>query len=186
MLVLKRTRAQEELGQGHCVEWFGFGLSKVDNLVFGTETKETIIYELETAAAVLALSFWAPFLANSLVTWFGDNDSVRFALIRASSTGRVAEALIHFHLNAEIEQNTRSWFARVPTEANLSDYPSRLCPHPLLKVEQDKSDGANAKISFEALKAYVAGYGGAHEVNGGGATRDHPRSKKRALVDDTL
>ena len=114
--------------EGHCVEWFGFGLSKVDNLVFGTETKETIIYELEMAAAVL-----------------------------------------------------------VPTEANLSDYPSRLCPHPLLKVEQDKSDGASdAKISFEALKAYVAGYGGAHEVNGGGATRDHPRSKKRALVDNTL
>ena len=71
--------------QGNCIEWFGFRLSPDDRKVFGSTAKETIIYELELAAAVLALSFWEEPLASSLVTWFGDNDSVRFALIRAGA-----------------------------------------------------------------------------------------------------
>ena len=65
--------------------------------------------------------------------WFGDNDSVRYALIKASGTGEVASALLKFHLTDEAKRNSLVWFARVPTEANISDYPSRLVRHPSLQ-----------------------------------------------------
>ena len=59
-------------------------------------------------------------------------DSVRYALIKASGTGAVATALLQIHLVDEAKRNSLVWFARVPTEANISDYPSRLVPHPFL------------------------------------------------------
>ena len=61
---------------------------------------------------------------------------MRFALIRASGTGAWATALLKFHLQAEVECDARPWYARVrvPTEANLSDFPSRL------------AEGGNEKI----------------------------------------
>ena len=64
--------------------------------------------------------------------WFGDNDSVRYALIRASGTGVVSTALLKFHLTDEAKRNLLVWFARVPAEANVSDYPSKSVPHPFL------------------------------------------------------
>lgn len=64
--------------------------------------------QLELAAQLLALAFWDRFLSNNLVTWFGDNDSARFALIRAASSGRWAEALLCHHLNSEVDSNTKA------------------------------------------------------------------------------
>ena len=154
-------------------------LVRQDCEAFGAGAKETVIYELELAAAVLGLSFWAACLAGNLVTWFGDNDSVRFALVRASATGCWAEALMRFHLTAEVEHNMKAWLARVPTEANLSDFPSRLCEHPLLKKESECSEQARA--SFETLKTlFVTELVSSCELEGGGVSRIHPRAEKRS------
>ena len=80
--------------QANVVEWFGIALSSDECKLFGASSKETIIYELELAAAVLAFAYWRQRLRHNLTVWFGDNDSVRFALIRACGTGPWAEALI--------------------------------------------------------------------------------------------
>ena len=98
----------------------------------GSETKDTLIYELELFAAVLSLLLWCKVGDDNIYVWFGDNDSVRYALIKASGTGAVATALLQIHLVDEAKRNSLVWFARVPTEANISDYPSRLVPHPFL------------------------------------------------------
>ena len=165
---------------GTCFEWFGVQLEESACVAFGSAEKDTIIYELELAAAVLALSYWKVYLSESLVTWFGDNDSVRFALIKASATGRWAEALLQFHLEEEVKLNTRAWFSRVPTEANLSDYPSRQCAHLLLKEESDRS--MLARVAFKDLISYVTRFGDALISKGGGSKRDVPLAgKKRAL-----
>ena len=162
--------------QGNCIEWFGFRLSPDDCKVFGSTAKETIIYELELAAAVLALSFWEEPLASSLVTWFGDNDSVRFALIRAAASGKCAQALMCYHLNSEVNLNMNTWFARVPTEANLSDFPSRLCPHPLLVENAEKTMAA--RRSFNGLMQFVAQIEEQPEFKWGNRARVAPSEKR--------
>ena len=53
--------------------------------------------------------------------WFGNNDSARYALIKASGTGSVATSLLQIHLTDEAKRNSLVWFARVPTETNISD-----------------------------------------------------------------
>lgn len=118
--------------RGSLVSWFGFALDEKVCKALGGETKDTLIYELELFAAVLSFLLWCKGGDNNIYVWFGDNDSVRYALIKASGTGAVATALLQIHLVDEAKRNSLVWFARVPTEANFSDYPSRLVPHPFL------------------------------------------------------
>ena len=44
--------------RGECVSWFGFNVDSETCLELGASTKDTIIYELELFAGVLALKFW--------------------------------------------------------------------------------------------------------------------------------
>ena len=46
--------------------------------------KQTIFYELELLASILALDFWASSTSTGLQVCFGDNDGARFSLIRGS------------------------------------------------------------------------------------------------------
>lgn len=160
------------------VEWFGISLNSDDCEAFGANFKETIIYELELLATVLALAFWKQKLQESLTVWFGDNDSVRFSLIRASGTGPWAEALMQCHLEIETSCNTKSWFARVPTEANLSDYPSRQCEHPLLLNNLCKSSEALEK--YIAVKSFVMGHVRTHGMERGKDNRGFPHGKRKS------
>ena len=118
--------------QGSLVSWYGLGLDKDVCRALGSASKDSLIYELELFAAVLSLHLWCKDGDNNIHVWFGDNDSVRYALIKASGTGPVSTALLKFHLEDEAKRNSVVWFARVPTEANISDYPSRLVSHPFL------------------------------------------------------
>ena len=118
---------------GVLVSWYGVELKEAFCNTIGGDTKDTLIYELELLAAILSLNLWCKSGSHNIHVWFGDNDSVRYALIKASGTGGVATALLKFHLTDEAERNSLVWFARVPTEANISDFPSRLVAHPFLK-----------------------------------------------------
>ena len=46
-------------------------------------------YKLEMLVAVLSLHLWCEDGDSNIHVWFGDNDSVRYALIRASGSGQV-------------------------------------------------------------------------------------------------
>lgn len=119
-------------GTGQVVSWFGLPLGQDQCVLCGADDKGTIIYELELLAAVVALGLWCDDDQTKLHVWFGDNDAVRFALIRASASGHVAQSFLNLHLELETKICTMTWFARVPTEANISDYPSRDQPHEAL------------------------------------------------------
>ena len=56
---------------------------------------------------------------------------------------------MEYHLLREAENNMRTWFAKVPTEANIADYPSKNMPHDLLEQRLDES--AAPAIWFENL-----------------------------------
>ena len=129
------------------VAWFGFPLSKEQCELFGSRDKVTIIYELELLSAIIALDLWSSHQGDEFVVHYGDNDGVRFSLVKASASGPIAQRLMAFHLQSEALNGARSWFARVPTECNLSDYPSRGIPHSLLV------EASNA--TSDALKVYA-------------------------------
>ena len=128
--------------RGSCIAWFGIFMDSVMCSYFGAENKETIIYELELLAVVFSLSFWNKSVSEQLVICFGDNDAVRFALIKGSAQGDVANALMYMQLTLETAEPVNLWFARVPTHANISDFPSRFQSHPFLKDESCVSSRA--------------------------------------------
>lgn len=112
----------------------------------GADLKQTIIYDLELAA-VLALDFWAVILQSGLEVCFGDNDGVRSSTRFCNSGCRAALMWLScspvVQLRRRAHNNFSTWFARVPTEANTSDYPSRQCDHPLRSSDLNQTEEAH-------------------------------------------
>lgn len=78
--------------------------------------------------------------------------AMRFALIRGSDVGFAAEAIMKRHLETEVEFNSNIWFAKLPTETNLSDLPSRCIAHPELTDEKNGSvDAVKVNFFFESV-----------------------------------
>ena len=130
-------------------QWFGLPLASDQCVQFGAETKDTIIYELEMAATVLSMALWCKGQTNDLFTHFGDNDAVRFAFVRGTAAGPIAQAMMEHHLMLEAANGCRMWYARVATEANISDFPSRQQEHALLTKACDCS--TTAVLELEVL-----------------------------------
>ena len=147
---------------GQCRAWFSVKLEEDMCQVFGASDKETIIYELELLAACLALEAWKEYLKASYPVVYTDNDSVRHALIRGVGLGVVAGAVMRPHLQMEVANNTSAWFARVPTEANIADLPSRFQLHPFFETGSNDSDKA-----AECLKVFLAEVNGAKQMKRG-------------------
>ena len=129
--------------KSHVLAWFGVALDSETCASMGAQQKGTIIYELELLAAVLALQLWSFGDGDDLVVHFGDIEGVRFA------SGNFGEFLMEHFLKLEALPGTRTWFARVPTEANLTDFPSRGVHHPLLVDSLDVS--VKAKSYLQSL-----------------------------------
>ena len=132
---------------GKLVSWYGVKLEKDFCRILGSSAKDTLNYALELLAAVLSLHLWCKVGNHNIHVWFGGNDSVRYALIKASGATPPATALLKFHLTDEAKRNSLVWFARVPTEANISDYPSRLVPHPFLQESRNCNQLASERLS---------------------------------------
>eukprot|EP00435_Cladocopium_sp_Y103_P033072 s2564_g8.t1 len=142
------------------VAWFGIYCLGKDSCEFlGAKDKGTIIYELEMLGTILATCLWCEGECEDLHVIFGDNDSVRFSLIRASATGKVAQSLMEFRLRFKAKNGLRSWYARVPTEANLSDFPSRDQPHELLEPALNVTAKAVEKLQEIFAVIQVEGQG---------------------------
>ena len=72
-----------------------------------------------------------------------------FSLIRASGSGDVACAFLAKYLKWEAESNVMTWFARVPTEANIADFPSRF--QKLEILSDDLSCNSRAASAFASM-----------------------------------
>eukprot|EP00435_Cladocopium_sp_Y103_P032581 s1136_g8.t1 len=133
-------------GEAEIVAWFGVCMDEAACCLLGAKDKGTIIYEMEMLSAVVATALWCDDETEDVHVIFGDNDSVRFSLIRASATGSVGQSLLEFQLKLEAKSGLRTWYARVPTEANLSDFPSRDQFHESLVHSLDVSAKAVMKL----------------------------------------
>ena len=86
------------------------------------------VFQAELLGALVALQVWRKALSGCLVTWWLDNEAVRFALTKGSAYPASNARMVHSFLQLETGLQVRSWFSRVPSECNPADEPSRLLP----------------------------------------------------------
>jgi hypothetical protein len=95
--------------------------------------KKTAIYESEFFALFCAFLIWLPRLPNSVVI-YTDNNAVRDTLISCCSSGGIAKKILVATLALECEGQLTPWYARVPTDSNCADAPSRLVTDDLMRL----------------------------------------------------
>ena len=83
------------------------------------------IYDLEILAVFAALTVWQDDLQGCQLVCFVDDNGVRDSLISCRTRAVSARAILTATLRLGDTLNVGSWFARVPTEANVADNPSR-------------------------------------------------------------
>ena len=104
---------------------FSLSLSETQIETLGGSKKDTIIFEAELLAVVVAMGLWAPLIQCSPTIFFIDNNAVRDVSISGSGRSPVACCLIEELLQFESDSAIHSWFARVPSPSNPSDKLSR-------------------------------------------------------------
>ena len=64
----------------------------------------------------------------------GLNKRLQFRMcpVKASAAGSVGQRLMAYHVKEQDLKGSRTWFPRVPTQCNLSDFPSGSVAHALL------------------------------------------------------
>ena len=89
------------------------------------EVGEQIICQAELFPILLAKLAWSSIFRNRRVLIFVDNDPARFGMIKSESNSDMSNKIIKQYYKLESESPSVSWFARVPTESNPADLPSR-------------------------------------------------------------
>ena len=95
--------------------------------------RKTLIFECEFLAIFLALYSWKEILHGCKVLMYTDNDAVRDCVISCSTTSINATPILDACLELESRLSLNVWIARVPTEANVADDPSRFANDDLLQ-----------------------------------------------------
>ena len=121
---------------GNCISWFGGQVDKtVCDRISRNGHKKTIIFELEMLAVCLAFDSWKDKVRGSNLVIFTDNEGVKHCLVRGNCQDNFAFQILHSFLEMEFSNDAELWIARVPSEANIADYPSRLADHPFLTCD---------------------------------------------------
>ena len=98
------------------------------------------IYELELFPALAALWLWGDTVKGRQTVFYLDNDAARFSLIKASSSTQFGNRIVNAFASLELSLQVKVWFARVATESNIADEPSRL------KYDSLESIGASRSL----------------------------------------
>ena len=122
---------------GSVVSWFS---SVVDHHLcnsFMDENQEQAIGELKAFAVYVGLKLWT--LSSRHVVCFVDNEGARYLILRGYSGNKTLDRIVHGVSLIEEDHCIFSWYARVASEANVADHPSRsvesdMLP-PTLRVE---------------------------------------------------
>ena len=107
------------------LECFSLCLSREHIISLGGDDKETIIFEAELLALVVAMSQWAPLFQGCPVVFFVDNNSSRDVAISGSARNQAANLMLDALLKVEASSSAFPWYARVPSPSNPSDDLSR-------------------------------------------------------------
>ena len=87
--------------------------------------KQTVIFETEVLAVIVAIKLWKDDLADRPVVIFVDNNSARDVAASGSARTKTPLQLVNYLLALEDELSIIPWYARVPSKSNPADEPSR-------------------------------------------------------------
>ncbi len=110
---------------GAVVSWFGSVVGSDLCTSFMAENQEQAIGELEAFAVYVGLKTWCGTLASKHVVCFVDNEGARFLILRGHSGNNTLDRIVHGVSLVEEDHCIFTWYARVPSEANVADHPSR-------------------------------------------------------------
>jgi hypothetical protein len=118
------------MGPDGCVlGWFGEKVPSKLCDTFMAEKQEQAIGELEAFAVLVAYKLWHGFLTSRHVVTFIDNEGSRFLILKGYAANKVLSCIVHEIALQEEEGCLLPWYSRVPSEANVADFPSRLVAH---------------------------------------------------------
>ena len=126
---------------GEVLRWAGASLDSAFIASIIAEDQKQLIGELETLAVLAAVNLWAGWLRAKHVVFFIDNEASRFCILKGYSKNPCISKMVHALATLEESAGCFAWYARVPTEANIADYPSRALQHALLPDEKKQEFG---------------------------------------------
>ena len=114
--------------QGQVLSWFSApvpnDLLKILRSCFGT-LRETVIYELEALAVVVALELFKAHLYQRNVVVYTDNSGVHGTFVKCWSENAVGGSLAFMAAKREFDLPAFFYYDRVPSHSNPADPPSK-------------------------------------------------------------
>ena len=117
---------------GRVLSWFGYELDEAFCSSVMVEGQEQVIGELETQAVLAGFKLWHSYFSSMHVVSFIDNEAARICILKGYSKNTTISQMAHAVSLLEEECCCFPWYARVPSEANIADPPSRSVEHELL------------------------------------------------------
>ena len=110
--------------------WYRLKLSSQLVRRFMKEDQEVARAELEALAVLLAMQLWMDDIKSRHVVFCLDNEVARFGFIKGYSQADLVSRICN------IGNELCALFMRVPSAANLADFPSRFMDHPFLEADR--------------------------------------------------
>jgi hypothetical protein len=106
------------------LEHFSHCLTPAELKVMGfPEDKQTVIFETEVLAIIVALQVWCKRVDGRPVVIFVDNNSARDVAVSGTARTKVPLLLVSTLLALEDDLQITPWYARVPSKSNPADEP---------------------------------------------------------------
>jgi len=105
-----------------------FGLQVPDHVVeeWRSHGISRVVGQAELLPVLLCKLSLKSHLSGQRVIFFLDNDGARESLIRGNTCASASVKMLLECASAEAQLSSHSWYARVPSESNVADGPSRL------------------------------------------------------------
>ncbi len=126
---------------GEVIHWAGQALGTEFIGSIMAEEQKQFIGELETLAVLAAIHLWESYLVAKHVVFFIDNEASRFCILKGYSKNDAISKMVHSLASHEESVGCFTWFARVPSEANIAHAPSRDVSHDSLPASKRQEFG---------------------------------------------
>lgn len=120
--------------EGEACSAFSLVLSELHLEQLGYPPKRTVIFECEFLAIILAITLWSSQLSHAPCVIFVDNNAARDVAISGKARSKPADRLVATLLKTEDSISLTPWYARVPSDSNPADSPSRPNNQQFLKI----------------------------------------------------
>ena len=137
-------------GDGNITHFFSAHMDQKLRDQLNVARKKKIIFELEFFTIWCALHVWPQFFKDACVTIYTDNDGVRDCLIACQTDSINGRPILTACLSAEFHLRGNFWYARVPTDSNIADPPSRNGIQFLTTVGAARTE-VDLQLCFDAM-----------------------------------